>query len=105
MASGSPLPALTPRLVNRLRLKHWSLLSALGEVPTLNQAATTINITQPAATKMLADLEQAFGFRLFERHARGMRVTPLGQEVVDYARLSQASLDRFLESLEAKRRG
>lgn len=105
MPPGSPLPALTPRLVNRLRLKHWSLLSALGEVPTLNQAAASINITQPAATKMLADLEQAFGFALFERHARGMRVTPLGQEVVDYARVSQAGLDRFLENLEAKRRG
>jgi len=30
---------LTPRLVNRLRLKHWSLLSALGDTSTLNQAA------------------------------------------------------------------
>lgn len=97
--------SLSPRLVNRLRLKHWSLLSALGEVATLNQAAARINVTQPAATKLLADLEQAFGFALFERHARGMRATPLGQEVVGHARQAQASLDRFLEGLDIKRRG
>lgn len=97
--------SLTPRLVNRLRLKHWSLLSALGDTPTLNQAALRINVTQPSATKLLSDLEQAFGFALFERHARGMRATPLGAEVVAYARQTQAGLDRFLESLEIKRRG
>ncbi len=97
--------SLTPRLVNRLRLKHWSLLSALGDTPTLNQAALRINVTQPSATKLLSDIEQAFGFALFERHARGMRATPLGAEVVAYARQTQAGLDRFLESLEIKRRG
>jgi DNA-binding transcriptional LysR family regulator len=96
---------LTPRLVNRLKLKHWSLLSALGETPTLHEAAARINITQPSATKMLADIEGAFGFALFERHPRGMRATPLGSEVVAYARQTQAGLDRFLEALEIKRRG
>jgi len=95
----------TPRLVNRLKLKHWTLLSALGETPTLHQAAARINVTQPSATKMLADIEGAFGFALFERHARGMRATALGSEVVAYARQAQASLDRFLEDLEIKRRG
>jgi DNA-binding transcriptional LysR family regulator len=97
--------SLTPRLVNRLRLKHWSLLSALGEAATLNQAAAAINVTQPSATKMLADIEQAFGFALFERHARGLRATELGAEVVAYARQTQAGLDRFMESLAHKQRG
>lgn len=97
--------SLTPRLVNRLKLKHWALLSALGDTPTLNQAAACINVSQPSATKMLADIEEAFDFPIFERHARGMRATPLGQEVVTYARQTQASLARFLEDLEAKRRG
>ena len=97
--------SLTRRLVNRLKLKHWASLSALAETPTLNQAAALINVTQPSATKMLADIEQAFGFAIFERHARGMRPTPLGTEVVTYARHTQASLDRFLEDLEIRRRG
>lgn len=105
MSAPAPLPSLSPRLVNRLRLKHWSLLNALGELATLNQAAASISVTQPAATKMLADIEHAFGFALFERHARGMRPTPLGADVVAYARQSQAGLERFLEQLETRRRG
>ena len=95
--------SLNARLVNRLRLKHWTLLSALGDVATLNQAAAQINVAQPSATKMLSDIEQAFGFPLFERHARGMRPTPLGSEVVAYARQTQAGLERFLEDLDVKR--
>jgi DNA-binding transcriptional LysR family regulator len=92
-------------VVNRLKLKHWSLLSALGETATLYQAAARINVTQPSATKMLSDIEEAFGFALFERHARGMRPTALGSEVVAYAHQAQAALGRFLEGLEIKRRG
>ena len=94
-----------PRLVNRLRQKHWALLAALGESSTLNAAATRIAVTQPAATKMLADIETAFGFRLFERHPRGMRATALGEHVVGHARHAQAALSRFIEDLESKRRG
>jgi len=97
--------SLTPRLVNRLRLKHWSLLSALDDSATLHEAAGRISVTQPAATKLLADIEAAFGFALFERHPRGMRVTALGREVVLHARQAQASLDRFLADLEIKQRG
>lgn len=98
-------PEAALRLVNRLRLKHWALLAALADSPVLAQAASAISVTQPSATKLLADIEQAFQFPLFERHSRGLRVTPLGDEVVAYARQSQAGLARFLEGLETKRRG
>ena len=92
-------------LVSRLRVRHWMLLSALGEFNTLHQAAVRAHMTQPSATKLLADIEHALGFALFERHARGMRATPLGSEVVAYARQMEGGLDRFMEGLEQKRRG
>ena len=98
-------PITSLRLVNRLRLKHWALLSALGDSATLNNAAAAVSVTQPSATKMLADIEQAFGALLFERHSRGLRATPLGEQVIVYARQTQMSLQRFVEDLEVKRRG
>lgn len=101
----APASNSTPRLVNRLRLKHWALLASLGDEGTLNSAANEISVSQPAATKMLADIESAFGFRIFSRHPRGLRVTELGAEVVGYARQSQASLSRFIEDLDNKRSG
>ncbi|MGH8444031.1 MAG: LysR substrate-binding domain-containing protein [Solimonas sp.] len=99
----------TPRsvlaLINRLRFKHLSLLVALDETGNLHQAAAEINVAQPSASRMLANIEEAFGFLLFERRARGLHPTPLGQVTLAYARRALADLQRFAEGLEVKRKG
>jgi len=92
-------------LISRLRFRHLALLVALDDLRNLHQAALAVNITQPSASKMLADIEEAFGFQLFERHARGMEPSALGAEALAYARQSLADLGRFAEGLEVKRRG
>ncbi|MFM0325077.1 LysR substrate-binding domain-containing protein [Caballeronia glebae] len=92
-------------LVNRLKFKHLALLVALDDARNLHQAAEAINVAQPSASRMLADIEEAFGFLLFERNARGMQPTPLGTAALAYARRSLADLTRFADDLDAKRRG
>src|SRR5215475_1013015 len=92
-------------LVNRLKFKHLALLVALDDARNLHQAADAINVAQPSASRMLADIEEAFGFLLFERNARGMQPTPLGTATLAYARRSLADLTRFAADLENKRRG
>ncbi|NGY04257.1 LysR substrate-binding domain-containing protein [Solimonas terrae] len=95
----------TQALVNRLRYKHLSLLVALAETGNLHQAAAAINVAQPSASRMLASIEEAFGFLLFERRARGLHTTPLGEVTLAYARRALADLERFAEGLDAKRKG
>lgn len=95
----------THALVNRLRYKHLSLLVALAEMGNLHQAAAAINVAQPSASRMLANIEEAFGFLLFERRARGLHPTPLGEVTLAYARRALADLERFAEGLEVKRKG
>jgi DNA-binding transcriptional LysR family regulator len=92
-------------LVNRLKFKHLALLVALDDARNLHQAADAINVAQPSASRMLSDIEEAFGFLLFERNARGMQPTPLGIATLAYARRSLADLNRFAADLESKRRG
>jgi DNA-binding transcriptional LysR family regulator len=92
-------------LVNRLKFKHLALLVALDDARNLHQAAEAINVAQPSASRMLSDIEEAFGFLLFERNARGMQPTPLGVATLAYARRSLADLTRFAADLESKRRG
>ncbi|MBC8639151.1 LysR family transcriptional regulator [Caballeronia sp. EK] len=92
-------------LVNRLKFKHLALLVALDDARNLHQAAEAINVAQPSASRMLADIEEAFGFLLFERNARGMQPTSLGTAALAYARRSLADLTRFADDLDAKRRG
>ncbi|WP_250529413.1 LysR family transcriptional regulator [Caballeronia sp. ATUFL_F1_KS4A] len=104
--SQSVSSSLSPiALVNRLKFKHLALLVALDDARNLHQAADAINVAQPSASRMLADIEEAFGFLLFERNARGMQPTPLGTAALAYARRSLADLTRFADDLDAKRRG
>lgn len=99
-----PAPTATI-LINRLRYKHLALLVALADAHNLHQAADEINVAQPSASRMLADLEDTFGFMLFERLAKGMHPTPLGEIVIEHARQALAHLGNFAESLDVKRRG
>jgi DNA-binding transcriptional LysR family regulator len=92
-------------LVNRLKFKHLALLVAIDDARNLHQAAEAINVAQPSASRMLSDIEEAFGFLLFERNARGMQPTALGATTLAYARSSLADLTRFAADLENKRRG
>lgn len=92
-------------LVNRLKFKHLALLVALDDTRNLHQAAEAVNVAQPSASRMLGDIEEAFGFLLFERNARGMAPTPLGVVTLAYARRALAELTRFAEDLDVKRRG
>ncbi|CAB3756883.1 LysR family transcriptional regulator [Paraburkholderia humisilvae] len=97
--------AATVALINRLKFKHLALLVALDDTRNVHQAADAINVAQPSASRMLGDIEEALGFLLFERNARGMQPTPLGVVTLAYARRALAELTRFANDLEVKRKG
>ncbi|HEY4349747.1 MAG TPA: LysR family transcriptional regulator [Paraburkholderia sp.] len=97
--------AATVALINRLKFKHLALLVALDDTRNVHQAADAINVAQPSASRMLGDIEEAFGFLLFERNARGMQPTPLGVVTLAYARRALAELTRFAADLDVKRKG
>ena len=97
--------ALESILVNRLRLKHLSLLSALDAARNLHQGAEIIHVSQPSATKMLQEIERAFGFEIFERNSRGLIPTDLGLEVLKYTTQSLAELEHFTNDIAIKQGG
>lgn len=48
----------------------------------LTHAARALYLTQGAVSRKIATLEAWFGFALFERHARGLRLTPQGSALL-----------------------
>ncbi|MEP6679659.1 MAG: LysR family transcriptional regulator [Betaproteobacteria bacterium] len=70
----------------RLKVRQLALLVAIDEHRSLRRAAVDIAVTQPAATRMLADLEEALGVPLFDRAAWGMQATPYGEAMIRRAR-------------------
>ena len=95
----------SPSLFNRLRYKHLHMLVALSSSQNLHRASQALNMSQPAATRMLREIEDMFGCDLFERLPRGMRPTALGQELIRFAESALSGLDRCAEDLIARQQG
>jgi DNA-binding transcriptional LysR family regulator len=93
----------TPQLLNRVRMRQVALMLAVEERRTLRAAADQLGLTQPAATKMLHELESALGQPLFERAGRGLRLNAAGERVMGYfrgIRGSMEALNRELHELQ-----
>jgi len=53
------------------------------EAGSMGKAAQRLNITQPAISRSIRELEHAFGVRLLDRHRRGVEPTPYGRALLD----------------------
>lgn len=89
----------------RLKFRQLRLVDVLARVGTLGRAAAELHVTQPAATKILQDLEDLLGTRLFVRTPRAMIPTEIGTHVVDYARRVLIDGERFADGLASLKRG
>jgi LysR family transcriptional regulator, hydrogen peroxide-inducible genes activator len=69
-----------------LTLKQLRYLAALAEEAHFGRAAAAVNISQPALSVQIRELEAALGARLVERGGREVVITPTGREVVRRAR-------------------
>ena len=72
-------------LINRLQWRHLRLIHAISEYGQLSFAADRLSITQPAASRMLAEIETMVGQRLFERHPKGMVPTAIAEVLIRHA--------------------
>jgi len=90
---------LHERLLARLRLRHLRLVDALATHSNLRRAAEATHMSQPAATQMLRELEVLLEAPLFERHARGMRITEAGRLLAAHARMAIEALRIATEDL------
>ena len=92
----------TQGLFKRLRYRHLYMLVTLGTHKNLHRAAEALHMSQPTLTRMLQEVEDAFGCSLFDRQPRGMTPTPVGEELLKFAHSALNSLDRCVEDLTAR---
>ncbi len=103
-----PAAELQRALLSRLKLRQLALLQAIDRHRTLGRVAAEMQLSQPAITKALHEVEDIFGSTLFDRTSRGLVPTAAGDAVLHYARRWLAELEattRVLTSLEAGRGG
>jgi LysR family hydrogen peroxide-inducible transcriptional activator len=80
-----------------MTLQELRYLIALADCGHFGRAAETCHVSQPTLSTQLKKLEDALGVGLFERTNKALRITPLGQRIVDHARRVLAEADAIIE--------
>ncbi len=86
--------------LSRIRHRHLNCFLEIARSGKISLAAAALNVTQPAASKTLRELEDVLDAKLFERGGKsGLRLTPAGAVFQRYAGASIAALKEGLDGL------
>ncbi|MDZ7904907.1 MAG: LysR family transcriptional regulator [Cypionkella sp.] len=75
-----------------MKLSHLRMMAAFASTAHIGQAAHALGITQPAASRLLAEIERICGYRVHTRSGRGVELTEVGTALAQRA-------DRILTEL------
>ena len=85
-----------------MTLRHLEIFRAVCARESVTQAAEALNMTQPAVSIAVKELEAFYGVRLFERMNRRLYITEAGRSLLQYA---DTVLTQFQESVQVLRQG
>lgn len=91
---------IVDRALTRLKLRQLRLLVAVGTHGNIQNAARSLGISQPAATKMIQDLELDFEVKLFDRTNRGVVPTVFGATLIRHGKLIFAQISNAAQELD-----
>jgi DNA-binding transcriptional LysR family regulator len=69
-----------------MNLNHLAVFHAVAQAGSMTLGAERLDISQPAASKEVQELERALGIHLFDRIGRRIRLSQAGEILADYAR-------------------
>lgn len=67
-------------------IRQLEYLVAVARTGNIGRAARELDVTQPAVSRQLQELEDSLGLLLFERIPRGMRLTTSGEIILERAK-------------------
>lgn len=87
-------------LLSRLSLRQLECFLAVVDQGGMRAAAEHLGLSQPPLTRHLHSLEALIGAPLFERHGRGVVLTPLGESFVAPCRTALAAVERAVSQAQ-----
>jgi len=91
---------LSDRIGRRIKLQDVHILMAVAQAGSMGKAARHLNTSQPNISKSIADLEQALGVRLLDRHRQGVEPTEYGRALLDGGAAVFDELRQTVKSIE-----
>ncbi|MFN3130435.1 pca operon transcription factor PcaQ [Roseibium sp.] len=83
----------------RIKFRHIQCFVEIAQERSLKLAADKLNLTQPAISKTLKELEETIGATLMTRSRAGISLTPQGKMFLHFAQISLASLQQGLDGV------
>ncbi|MGH6763504.1 MAG: LysR family transcriptional regulator [Phyllobacterium sp.] len=87
-----------------LKLNHLRMIVALDDLEQVSGAASVLNMSQPAASRMLGEMEAVLGVSLYQRLPRGISLNEYGRAFARRARnilLELREVDREISDLRS----
>ena len=84
-----------------MNVLHLKYAVEVAENGSINKAAEALYMNQPNLSKAIKELENSLGITIFSRTAKGMNVTPEGEEFLRHAR----KILRQIDEMEALYKG
>jgi DNA-binding transcriptional LysR family regulator len=83
-----------------MELHQLTYFVAVAESLNFTRAAERLGVAQPGISAQIRRLEEELGERLFERGARGVRLTPAGEALLPHARAALDSVERGRQAID-----
>jgi DNA-binding transcriptional LysR family regulator len=97
------MPPSANTLLNRFTVKakfrHMQVLVKLAEIGSMRRAAEAVNMTQPAISQLVSELERLLETDLFFRHAKGVEPTEATKELLPIAHRILGALEDGAENI------
>ncbi|MCK9512280.1 MAG: LysR substrate-binding domain-containing protein [Pigmentiphaga sp.] len=86
-------------LKNGLKIRHLRVLLAAAELGRISRVAEQFDVSQPAISKQISEVEAALGVRLFERQGHVLRLTNAGEHMMRSANAMVVEIEELAERL------
>src|SRR5688572_19891836 len=86
--------------LGRLRFGQLRLLAEMEAGGSIRRCAAKLNMSQPAVSKALKELEAILGARLYERSVSGVKPTAAGETATRGAKLLLAELGMLAKEVQ-----
>lgn len=82
-----------------MELRHLRYFVMAAEEANISRAAARLNVSQPAVSRQIRDLEAELEVTLFDRKPQGLRLTPAGEVALGQAKATLRAAGQFTESM------
>ncbi len=89
----------------QLTMRHLRVIHGLARFKLVARVAAALNVTQPAVSKQIGELEQIVGTPIIVRERNRLYLTPVGERLAEHARQVLDHLDRASFDIQAMASG